>query len=402
MVKGQNEYIHLIKSAIEDFGRNKVRTALTSLGITIGVLSVVLLIALGLGLKNYIEGQFESMGANLVVVLPGSGLGGGAASLGPGFIGGVEFDERDVAAIGRIQNIKYVVPATFKSVRAEAGGEEKYGYVMGVNEEYFGLMNTKIIEGESFTKSDVTAASKIAVLGNSIADDLFDRPEDAVGRTVRLDSLRVKVIGVIDKTGDNEQDRSVIIPYKATFGSLNPKKTFWTIYLGVESKENVEQVKEDVKTALLKRYEKDDFSVTEQSEILSTIDQIFRVINSILLAIGSISLLVGGIGIMNIMYATVTERTKEIGIRRAVGATQKDILLQFLTESLMLSVFGGVLGLILATIIVLIIRIFFPASVNLFAVIITITISSAIGIFFGVFPARRAAKLPPIEAIRYE
>lgn len=402
MIKGQNEYIHLIKAAVEDFGRNKVRTALTSLGITIGVLSVVLLIALGLGLKNYIEGQFESMGANLIIVMPGSGFGGGAASLGPGFIGGVEFDERDVAAIGRVQNTKYVVPATFKSVRAEAGGEEKYGYVMGVNEEYFGLMNTKIIEGESFTKSDVTAASKIAVLGNSIADDLFDRPEDAVGRTVRLDSLRVKVIGVIDKTGDNEQDKSVIIPYKATFGSLNPKKTFWTIYLGVESKENVEQVKEDVKTALLKRYEKDDFSVTEQSEILSTVDQIFGVINSILLAIGSISLLVGGIGIMNIMYATVTERTKEIGIRRAVGATQKDILLQFLTESLMLSVFGGVLGLMLATIIVLIIRIFFPASVNLFAVIITITISSAIGIFFGVFPARRAAKLPPIEAIRYE
>lgn len=404
-MKSQSELIHLIKAAIEDFGRNKVRTALTSLGITIGVLSVVLLIALGLGLKNFIEGQFESMGANLIVVMPGSGFGGGGgggASFGSGIIGGVEFDERDVASISRIPNIKYIVPTTFKSVRAEAGGEDKFAYVMGVNEDYFKLMNSKLIEGEEFTKSDVSAATKIAVLGYTIADDLFDKPEDAIGKTVRLDSLRVKVIGVIEKTNDNEQDRSVIVPYKTTFGSINPKKTFWTIYMGVESKENVEQAKEDVKTALLKRYEKDDFSVTEQSEILSTVNQIFGVINSILVAIGSISLLVGGIGIMNIMYATVTERTKEVGIRRAVGATQKDIMLQFLTESLMLSVFGGLLGLILATIIVLVIRIFFPASINLFAVIITITISSAIGIFFGVFPARRAAKLPPIEAIRYE
>jgi putative ABC transport system permease protein len=401
-MKNQSEYIHLIKAAIEDFGRNKVRTALTSLGIMIGVLSVVLLIALGLGLKNFIEGQFESMGANLIVVMPGSGFGGGGASFGPGFVGGAEFDERDVATINRVSNLKYVVPTFFKSIRAEAGGEEKMGYVMGVSEEYFDLMNSKIIEGEKFTKSDVTAASKIAVLGYAIADDLFDAPEDAVGRTVRLDSLRVKVIGVIDKTNDNEQDKSVLVPYKTTFGNLNPKKTFWTIYMGVESKDDVEIAKRDVETALLKRYDKDAFSVTEQSEILSTINQIFGVINSVLVAIGSISLLVGGIGIMNIMYATVTERTKEVGIRRAVGATQKDILLQFLTESLMLSVFGGLLGLILATLIVLAVRIFFPASINLFAVIITITISSAIGIFFGVFPARRAAKLPPIEAIRYE
>jgi putative ABC transport system permease protein len=206
----------------------------------------------------------------------------------------------------------------------------------------------------------------------------------------------------VEKTGDNEMDNAAIIPYRASYGSLNPGKTFWSIYVGVESKDEVDGVKARIKETLLKRYKADDFSVTDQTELLSTISQIFGIINSVLIAIGSISLIVGGIGIMNIMYATVTERTKEIGIRRAVGATQKDILLQFLTESLILSVFGGLLGLLIASLIVLVVRFFFPASINLFAVLLTFAISSGIGVFFGVFPARRAAKLTPIEAIRYE
>ena len=152
----------------------------------------------------------------------------------------------------------------------------------------------------------------------------------------------------------------------------------------------------------MKRYEKDDFAVTEQAELLSSINQIFGIINTVLIAIGSISLFVGGIGIMNIMYSTVTERTKEIGIRRAIGATEKDILLQFLSESIVLSLFGGISGLLLATIVVLITRFFFPASLNLTAVLVALFVSSGIGIIFGVFPARRAAKLSPIDAIRYE
>jgi putative ABC transport system permease protein len=174
------------------------------------------------------------------------------------------------------------------------------------------------------------------------------------------------------------------------------------IYLGVLSEDDVDEVKAEAERVLADRYKEDEFSVTEQSELLSTVNQIFNIVNSILVAIGSISLLVGGIGIMNIMYASVTERTKEVGIRRAVGATQNDILKQFLTESVLLSVFGGIMGLVLSTVIVFIIRFFFPAAINLFSVIITLIISSGIGIFFGVFPARRAAKLPPIEAIRYE
>ncbi len=394
------EFLHLVKAALEDFRRNKIRTALTSLGIMIGVMSVVLLIALGLGLKNYIEGQFESMGANLIMIMPGSGFTGG--NLGAGTVGGAEFDERDINSLSRVSGVKYAIPVFFKSTGVEAGGEKKIAYVMGVNEDYFSLMNKDLIGGEIFTKSDVAAGSKVAVLGNKLADDLFENPENAVGKTVRFEGQRVKIIGVIEKTGDNEQDTAVIMPYRTTYGSLNPEKTFWSLYVGVESKEDVPRVKEDIKNALMDRYDEDDFSVTDQTELLSTVNQIFGIINTVLVAIGSISLVVGGIGIMNIMYATVTERTKEVGIRRAVGATERDILLQFLTESLILSVFGGVMGLVIASLIVLVVRIFFPASINLFSVIITFAISAGIGVFFGVFPARRAAKLPPIEAIRYE
>lgn len=398
------EFVHLAKAAIEDFRRSKVRTALTSLGIMIGVLSVVLLISLGLGLKNYIQDQFSSMGANLVLVLPGSGFGtGGGGSLGgQGLIGGIHFDERDVASLKRVPELKYVMPVFMKATNVEANGKKNFGEILAINEEGFKLMNLEPEAGQVFGKSDVAAGTKIAVLGNNTATKLYGGSEAAVGKTVRFEGLRYKVIGVAKKKGDTEPDNAVFIPYRSTFGNINPNKTFFGIYLGVEDQNMIASAKKKVTDTLLRRYKKDDFSVTEQSELLSSINQIFGIINSVLVAIGSISLLVGGIGIMNIMYATVTERTKEVGIRRAVGATKSDILWQFLTESTILSLFGGVLGLLLAAIIVLIVRFFFPASINLFAVFVTLGISSAIGIFFGIYPARRAARLPPIEAIRYE
>jgi len=399
-----NEINHLLRAAIVDFKRNKARTILTALGIMIGVLSVVLLIALGLGLKNYLKEQFENLGANMIVIMPGGGFGGeeGGFSGMSGIFGGIEFDEKDYVNLQRISEAKYVVPMYFASANIENANNEHTGYIMGVNEDAFPLMNLNPIAGEIFTKSDVSTRAKKAFLGYTMAEELFEDPEDAVGTTIRMKNLRFKVIGVCEKKGDPDMDNSVTIPYKTTFGSINPDKTFFSIYLGVENEDDVEEVKKEAENILLKRYDEEDFSVVEQAEMLSTFNQIFAVVNGILLAIGSISLLVGGIGIMNIMYATVTERTKEVGIRRAVGATEKDILLQFLTESVVLSVLGGALGLLLASLLVLIIRIFFPAAINLLAVVITFAISSGIGIFFGVFPARRAAKLPPIEAIRYE
>ena len=391
---------YLLTSALADFRRDKVRTALTSLGIMIGVLSVVMLIALGLGLKNYITKQFENLGANLILVLPGSGISGGG--FGAGLVGGAEFDTRDVENLKRIDGIEFVVPVYFKSVAVQSADEEKSGYVMGVSEEYFGLMNTDLLTGELFTRTEVGNRSKVAILGYVTAGDLFGAPADAVGKTIRVQGLRLKVIGVVKNTGDREQDRAVIMPFTTTYGSINPKKTIWSIYLGVPDKELVPEITKEATDILLKRYKKDAFSVTEQSQILSTINQIFSVINLVLIAIGSISLLVGGIGIMNIMYATVTERTKEVGIRRAIGARKSDILMHFLTESVVLSFFGGMVGLLLAAMIVLIVRIWFPVALNLVAIVVAFGVSSVIGIFFGVFPAKKAADLSPIDAIRYE
>jgi putative ABC transport system permease protein len=402
----REDYVDIFKSAFADFRRNKVRTLLTSLGIMIGVMSVILLIALGIGLKNYLKQQFESLGANLVIIFPGnissSDNGGGAGNFGAGFAGGASFDERDYNSLKRISEAEYVVPLFMKSGRVEANGVSKLGSLIGTNEQSFKILNLETLSGEFFSKGDVSSRVKKAVLGEVLADNLFDKPEDAVGRTINFGDIRFKVIGVSKKKGDRDQDSAAVVPYTSTFGTINPKETFFAIYLGTTDKELIPKLKEDAKQILLKRYKKDDFSVTEQTEILSTVNQVFSIVNSILVAIGSISLLVGGIGIMNIMYATVTERTKEVGIRRAVGATENDILKQFLVESVLLSLFGGILGLTLSGLIVLGIRIYFPASIDIFSVFITLFISSGIGIFFGVFPARRAAKLSPIEAIRYE
>jgi len=392
-------------ASLATFKRNKIRTILTSLGIMIGVLSVVLLIALGLGLKNYLKQQFESLGSNLIIIFPGNifnqeaGAGGG---FGPGFAGGANFDEKDYLSLKKIPQADYVVPVFFKSSAIESGNAKILGYIQGASEAVFDLLNLKLLSGRLFTRSDLQKRAKVGILGYSLAEKLFTIPQKAVGKTVKVNNQRFIILGVVEKKGDREMDNSLIIPYKTSFGTLNPDKTFFTIYLGTNDKANVEVVKQKAKEVLLKRYQADEFSVTEQTEILTTVNQIFAIINAILIAIGSISLLVGGIGIMNIMYATVTERTKEIGIRRSLGATQKDILIQFLSEAVILSVFGGLIGLLLAALIVLAIHSFFPASLNLISVILAFTVSTAIGIFFGVFPARRAARLTPIEAIRYE
>lgn len=394
-----NYFIYLIKSSLKDFRRNKVRTFLTSLGILIGVLSVVLMMAFGFGLKNYINQQFQTLGKNLIMVLPGTGFRGG----GQGLIGGVQFDEKDVAKIKRVRNVEIVAPAFAKSVKIEANGKTEPSNLRGTTPNISKLLSLEFDHGRIFTESDLTKKKKVVVVGGEIAIKLFGSASNAINKSVRIQNQRFTVIGILKRKGSlgSEVDTISIAPYTSLL-SLNPNKTFFSIYLKSSNDQTVSQVKSEVKAVLLRRYKADDFSITEQAELLDTINSIFGVLNTALIAIGSISLIVGGIGIMNIMYATVTERTKEIGIRRAIGATKKDILFQFLSGAVMVSFLGGLLALIIATIIVILIQPLFPAVINIFSVAVSFGISSLIGIFFGVFPAKKAADLSPIEAIRFE
>jgi len=395
----------LIRSSFEDLRRNKIRTFLTALGILIGVFSVVLLIAFGLGLKNYIQEQFNSLGTNLIIILPGQILEGGNFNSGAG-LGGVTFDEKDVARLKRIESVQSIAPAYTKSIAVEANGLSESSDLAASTPEFFPVRNFEIDTGMFFTQTDYDKRAKKVVLGNKIAEKLFGTAGAAVGKSIRLENLGFTVIGVIKKKGGGgfggpDLDSFSFVPFTSVL-SLNPEKKFLSVFLKARTKEDIPLIKFYAKRELLRRYEEDDFSVVEQTEILNAVTSIFSVLNSILVAIGSISLLVGGVGIMNIMYASVMERTKEIGIKRSVGARRSDVLYQFLSEAVLLSVFGGSLGLFIAVAVVLLIQPVFPASINFYSVLVALGVSSVIGIFFGVFPAVKAANLSPIDAIRYE
>lgn len=395
-----------MKSAFDDFRRNKIRTFLTSLGILVGVLAVVLLIAFGLGLKAYIKNQFESLGTNIVVVLPGQPFQGGGFRSGPGAIGSIRFDEKDYNNLKKVKNSKYVVPGFTKTTKITTNGANEIADLYATSPDVFPARNLTIQHGNYFTKEDLSKRSKVAVIGPKLAEKVFGQTKDALQQRLKIEGLSFVVIGVLDSKGGGgfggpDFDSFIYVPYTTGF-VFNPDKKFLTFILRADNEEMVPLLKAEIQNTFLKRYKNDEFSVVEQTEILNAIGSIFGIINTVLVAIAAVSLLVGGIGIMNIMYVSVTERIKEIGIRRALGARKKDILLQFLVESVILSLFGGILGLLLAFLITLGIQVYFPAYIDLNSVLLAMGVSISIGMFFGVFPARQAANLSPIEAIRYE
>lgn len=400
-----NYTLFILKTALFDFSRNKGRTALTSLGILIGVLAVVLLLAFGLGLKKFIEDQFESLGTNNLRIVPGRPFQGGGFR-GPAGLGIIRFDEKDIAKLKKIAEIQYIVPIFSKSTEVSAAGEKKFSDFYATAPDIFAALNLEIGQGRLFTRSDLDKRAKIAVVGSKTAKDLFGDPENAIGKIIKFEGQSFRVIGVLKSKGVGgfggpDIDAFIYIPYKTGF-IFNPDKKFLAVIASIGDKNKISEAKAKIVSTLSKRYKADDFSVLEPTEILAAIGSIFGVMNAILVSIAAISLLVGGIGIMNIMYVTVTERIKEIGIRRAIGARKMDILLLFLFESVILSLFGGLVGLSLAYLIVLLIQKVFPAYINIQTVALALGVSSGIGIIFGVFPAKKAADLSPIEAIRYE
>lgn len=397
-------FFFILRSSLDDFRRNKLRTLLTSLGILIGISSVVLLLALGLGLRRYIQNQFSSLGANLIMVTPGKMLSGGFS--GSSMMSGGMFDEKDSIALKRIKNLSTVVPIYVKYTEVVGSSGSEVYEMMASTIEIFPLMNFKVQYGRLYDKSDVDRGNKVMVLGSNPAKKLFGDVENAVGKKVKMENIGFTVVGVLESKGGGggigpSINDHTFIPYKAAL-SFNPSKKFWGIYAKAEDEKVLASTKADITNVLLKRYHDDEFSVNDQMELLNSLNTIFNMVNMVLVAIAAISLVVGGVGVMNIMYVTVVERVSEIGVRRAFGARKSDILILFLTEAVILSLIGGILGLSLSFTVVSIVQKFFPAYIDNFSVLLAIGVSSVIGIVFGVFPARQAANLTPIEAIRNE
>lgn len=391
------------KYILKTLSKNKVRAILTALGIIIGVWAVIVLIAIGNGLKKYIDDQFKSLGANSIYILPVANLENGG--FGQRGFPNISFKEEDLDYLRlKLKDAESVLPMvsatstiTFQDKKAVP---ELVGSETGIQE----ALNLNVESGRFFNEAEEERGKKVAVLGSSVKDKLFNTGE-AIGQKIKLNDQIFLVIGVIEKKGGasigSGVDDHCYIPYKAAW-KLTEKKEFQTILVKAKTKESVESLKVQAKAALMKKYTEDDFSVVDQTQILSIINNVLNVFTVALAGIAAISLIVGGVGIMNVMYISVRERTREIGLRKAVGATNGDILSQFLAESVILSVGGGIIGLLFAILITFIINRFFPAVITLWSVILALGVSITVGIIFGIAPAKSASKLSPVEALRYE
>jgi len=397
-----------IKIAIQAIFTNKSRSLLTMLGVIIGVGAVILLMAIGNGLQVYITGQFDALGANTVSILPGEifsssgGFGNREGQVTAFSTNKLRFS--DVKDIQKIDGVKNAVPMVMGETKISFQNVSKKRSIVGTLPAYQEVRNTKTDKGNFFTPTDNEGSKRVAVLGYTLAHDLFG-DADPVGKTIRVNGQAFRVSGVAEKKGGGfggpQFDDYLYMPY-STYVNIFGDTKVAQIVVQAQDQNTVQKVIDGIKKTLGKRLKSDEFSVFETTEILKVINSILGVLTLGLGGIAAISLIVGGIGIMNIMLVSVTERTREIGLRKALGATPNVILLQFLIEATLLSVFGGMIGVGIAVGISLIINQFFPAVVNLFSIGLAFGVSAGIGIVFGVAPARRASQLSPIEALRYE
>lgn len=397
------DFFEILYLAITALKTNKARSFLTVLGIIIGVASVILLVSIGSGLQAFVTAQFQSLGSNSIYVMPGKidlASGQAAASI----MNVSKFSLSDMDKLNRLSAVKKTTAMIGGSGVFNYQGKSTNSEVAGIFPEYLEMTNFKISLGRSLKKSDDDKMAKVVVLGSKPAEELFKK-NNPVGRSLTLNGIQYKVIGVLEPKGGGglgaNIDNHAFIPYSSStrlFDKNNP----YMLFAEATSQDTVLEATKQIENVLLKRLKKDDFTVLEQKELLSTINQFLGVITVALGGISSISLLVGGIGIMNIMLVSVTERTKEIGLRKAVGATERIILLQFLIEAVVLSLLGGIIGISLGTLGSLLLGKFIKTSVTLWSVGVAFFVSSAVGVIFGVYPASRASRLNPIEALRYE
>ncbi|HLA03717.1 MAG TPA: ABC transporter permease [Patescibacteria group bacterium] len=398
------DFSEIFVSAFEAIRINKVRSALTSLGIIIGVASVILLISLGTGLQKSITSQFERLGTNTLYVMPGN-IGEGAGFAGGGGLQTNKLKFSDADLIERnVDNITSVSNGVESITSVEYRGEKRNGVIfLGVDAEFWATGAYKLDSGRFFSKAEDSSAKRVVVVGKTIVEKLF-AGQDPLGKQLTVRGKRYQVIGVLEELGSvvgQDQDNIVIIPAETANLQIGFDRPTW-ILISAASSDAIPEIQSDVTELLGKRLADDEFSVLTSEESLDIAETILGVVQGVFVGIAAISLLVGGIGISNIMLVSVTERTREIGLRKAIGAKNSDILIQFLIEAVILSLTGGLIGLTLATAASFAVRVFIPATVTVEAVILAIGFSILVGTVFGVFPAFRASKLEPIEALRSE
>ena len=399
-----------LKIALRALRRNKLRTVLTMLGMIIGVGAVIAMVSIGNGAKSQVEQQIASLGQNVILIFSGSVTRSGIHT-GWGSAGTLTVDDAEAIA-HEIPGVAGVSPEVRNNGQIAAGNENWFTQIMGESQDYFTIRQWPVVQGAPFTAQDVRSANKVAVIGKTVADQLFPG-ENPIGKILRVKSSPFMIVGVLKAKGMNmmgmDQDDTVIIPYTSAMKRLMGVTTLRSMMVQAARPDLMATVEQQI-TALLRQRHRitpdkdDDFTVRNQEEIAAAATETSKVMTGLLAAIASVSLLVGGIGIMNIMLVSVTERTREIGIRMAVGARGRDVLLQFLTEAVTLSVIGGVIGIGLGFGIsqLLSSKMGWPTLTSPSSVIIAFFFSAAVGIFFGFYPARKASQLDPIDALRYE
>jgi len=390
---------------------NKARSGLTILGIIIGIGSVIAMVSIGQGASGQITSSIERLGSNLLIVIPGFAQAGrGFVSQGRG--SAQTLTNSDIDVVREITGVAYVSPERQGRYQIVASGNNTNSTVIGISPDYATVRNISVANGSFITEANLRNLGRVAVLGPTVAQDLFGEGNDPVGKTIRINRLNFKVIGVLQVKGGAglgfNPDDTIYVPLTTMQKILAGGDYLSSIAISVETKDLMSQVQQEATLALADKHNVDptnaDFSIISQADILGTLTQVTDTFTIFLAAVAGISLIVGGIGIMNMMLTTVTERTREIGLRKAIGAKSRHISMQFLSEAVMLTFLGGVVGVVLGWILAVAVSQFagIATQVSLQTVILAFGVSAAIGIIFGYYPARRAASLNPIEALRYE
>ncbi|WP_010520817.1 ABC transporter permease [Aquimarina agarivorans] len=403
--------LNLLKIAFKAIVLNKTRTLLTMLGIIIGVASVIAMLAIGEGSKESIRSSISNMGSNMITIRPGADDRGPARGSG-GDVQTLTLQNYEVLK-DEATLLSYITPVVNGGGQVINGSNNWPSTMYGVNPDYLKIKVVDLQSGSMFTDAEVKSASKVAVIGQTVVDNVFPDGQDPVGQMIRFNNIPFKVIGVLEEKGENtfgqDQDDVVIAPYttvqKRILAIDHLNQVMASAISEDDAAEAVTQVTEILRTQhKLMATEDDDFTVRSMEELISTFSSTSEMLTILLVAVASISLLIGGIGIMNIMYVSVKERTKEIGLRMAVGGKGADILVQFLIEAILISITGGILGVILGLSATVFIEKFlnWPTSVAFYSIVISFAVCAITGIFFGWYPARKASALDPITALRYE